>query len=197
MNLTDATAQLRQAIARFVSLTDTEWAMIEPHLRLGTIQKHQLFAEEGQVANTVALVLDGAFRQFYTKDGEEKTTYFFFDGHFLSAYISCISQRPSLVTIEALTNGQYVAFPYTVLLNLFDQSLNWQKFGRLISEYALQGLEDRVVGLLTQSPEERYIALLESNKKKIIERIPQHYIANYLGITPVSLSRIRARVMRQ
>jgi CRP-like cAMP-binding protein len=73
----------------------------------------------------------------------------------------------------------------------------WQKFGRLIAEYATIGLEERMVSLLMQSPEERYVELLKSNKKKIIERIPQHYIANYLGITPVSMSRIRNRLAKR
>jgi CRP-like cAMP-binding protein len=59
------------------------------------------------------------------------------------------------------------------------------------------GLEERMVSLLLQSPEERYVDLLNSNKNKIIERIPQHYIANYLGITPVSMSRIRKRLLKK
>ncbi|MBO0930882.1 Crp/Fnr family transcriptional regulator [Fibrella aquatilis] len=186
----------RTALARFAPLTEADWAMLEPHLRVEAIQKHQYFAETGKQATTIAFVLTGSFRQYYLKDGDERTTYFYFEGHLMSAYFSCISQQPSLLTIEALTAGSYVVFPYTVLADLYERSPAWQKFGRLLNEYIAMGLEDRMVGLLTQSPEERYLALLGSNKKKIIERIPQHYIANYLGITPVSLSRIRARVMK-
>lgn len=194
---TDAFLFLRQHIERFTPLSDVEWAMLTPHLRIKTIQKHQFFAEEGKVANEVALVLEGSFRHFYTNDGEEKTTYFYFEGHFLSAYMSCITRTPSRMTIEALSPARYIVFSYDVLLNLFERSITWQKFGRLISEYIVIGLEDRMVSLLTQSPEARYLALLESNKKKILDRIPQHYVANYLGITPVSLSRIRNRIMRR
>lgn len=194
MNSIADLSPLRRAIEQFTALTDTDWAMLEPHLRIEVIQKHALFAEEGKRADTVALVLEGSFRQFYTKDGDEKTTYFYFDNHLMSAYISCFTGQPSLLSIEALSSGRYIVFPYGVLLDLFERSMAWQRFGRLISEYALKGLEERMVSLLTQSPEERYLSLLESNKKKIIERIPQQYIANYLGITPVSLSRIRARV---
>lgn len=73
----------------------------------------------------------------------------------------------------------------------------WQKFGRLIAECLAIGLEERMVGLLMLSPEERYMELIKGNKKKIIERVPQHYIANYLGITPVSMSRIRNRVIKK
>ncbi|RYF68474.1 MAG: Crp/Fnr family transcriptional regulator [Cytophagaceae bacterium] len=188
---------LRQQIERFTPLSDEEWAMLTPHLRVVTIQKHQLFAEEGKLADEVALVLEGSFRQFYTTDGEEKTTYFYFENHLMSAYMSCLTKLPSRMTIEALTNARYVVFPYTVLADLFERSLAWQKFGRLIAEYIAIGLEDRMVGLLTLSPEARYLELLTSNKKKILDRIPQHYIANYLGITPVSLSRIRNRIMRR
>ncbi len=183
-------------MTRFAPLTDVDWAMLKPHLRVETVQKHHYFANFGKQATTIAFVLAGAFRQYYLKEGNEETTYFYFEGHLMSAYFSCISQQPSLMTIEALTAGSYIVFPYAVLLDLYTRSPAWQTFGRLLSEYIAMGLEERMVGLLTQSPEERYITLLEGNKKKIIERIPQHYIASYLGITPVSLSRIRARVMK-
>jgi CRP-like cAMP-binding protein len=59
------------------------------------------------------------------------------------------------------------------------------------------GLEERMAGLLMLSPEERYQQLLNSNKQKILERLPQHLVANYLGITPVSLSRIRNRIQKK
>jgi CRP-like cAMP-binding protein len=114
----------------------------------------------------------------------------------MSAYMSCLTGQPSLVTIEALSAGSYLSFSYAALAGLFEQRMAWQKFGRLLAEYLSLGLEERMVSLLLLSPEERYRALLTGNKKKILERVPQHYIANYLGMTPVSLSRIRNRVAR-
>ena len=182
---------------QFVTLTDSDWELLEPHLTVSTIKKHELFAEEGRVSGEVAFVIEGMFRQFYTKDGDERTTYFFFEHHFLSAYISCLTGKPSLVTIEALSDSTCISFPYSVLHGLFEQHMVWQKFGRLIAEYLTIGLEERMASLLLLSPEERYLDLLEGNKKKILERVPQHYIANYLGITPVSMSRIRNRILRK
>lgn len=73
------------------------------------------------------------FRQYYTKDGEEKTTYFFFEQHFISAYISCITCKPSLVTIEALSDASYVSFSFTKMNEILNSSMAWQKFGRLIA----------------------------------------------------------------
>jgi CRP-like cAMP-binding protein len=197
ITLNEASLLLQKQIEAFVKLSDDDWQLLLPHLELKTIRKNQLFIQEGKKEQRIGFVLDGMFRQYYTKDGEEKTTYFFFEHHFISSYISCITGKPSLISIEALSDGVYLSFPYNVLLQLFEQSRTWQKFGRLMAEYLTVGLEERMVGLLLQSPEERYLELLSSNKQKIIERIPQHYIANYLGITPVSMSRIRNRVLKK
>jgi CRP-like cAMP-binding protein len=188
---------LRKQVEGMVKLSDEDWALLVPHLRLKTIAKNNVFISEGRKANELGLVLDGSFRQYYTKGGEEKTTYFFFEPHFIGSYISCITGKPSMVTIEALSNARYISFSYTALLDVFEKSMAWQKFGRLIAEYLCVGLEERMVSLLLQSPEERYIDLLNSHKTKITERIPQHYIANYLGITPVSMSRIRRRIQKK
>jgi CRP-like cAMP-binding protein len=188
---------LRKQIQNFLPITYADWDMLTPFLELKHLRKGGLFIAEGKKANEIGLVINGMLRQFYTKDVEEKTTYFFFEPHFISAYISCISGNPSLITIEALSDVTYVSFPFTTMQALFETSMAWQKFGRLIAEYAMIGLEERMVSLLLQSPEERYIDLLNSNKSKIIERIPQHYIANYLGITPVSMSRIRKRLLNK
>ena len=191
-----ACSLLRTHIEAFVKIPDDDWDLLLPYLTLSTLGKNQFFIQEGKKETRVGFVIDGMLRQFYTKDGEEKTTYFFFENHLMTSYVSCITGKPSLISIEALSKVLYLSFPYKTLQELFDKSMAWQKFGRLIAEYLGIGLEERMVSLLLQSPEERYIDLLNSNKKKIIERIPQHYIANYLGITAVSMSRIRNRILK-
>lgn len=187
-------AALRKAIHRFLPLGEEDWQLLVPHLEVVPLKKHENFAQEGKKSNTIGFLLEGSMRHYYTRDGEERTTYFYFENHFVASYISCITGKPSLLSIEALTDCRLLVFSYTVLKKLYDQSHAWERFGRLMAEYLAMGLEERMVGLLMLSPEERYEALLQSGKKKIIERIPQHFIANYLGITPVSLSRIRGRL---
>lgn len=191
------TQLLFAAIARFIPLSAQEQALLLPHLEVRRLSRHELFATEGKVADEVGFVLEGDMRHYYTRDGEQKTTYFYFEQHFVSSYISCMTGKPSLLTIEALTGCRLLVFPYRVLLQLFDQSPAWERFGRLLAEYLAIGLEERMSDLLLLSPEERYLQLLQGNKQKIITRIPQHYIASYLGITPVSLSRIRNRLMKK
>ncbi|TDH24564.1 Crp/Fnr family transcriptional regulator [Segetibacter sp. 3557_3] len=188
--------KLRAAIERFVTLSSEDWLLLEKALSIRTIKKNGLFATEGKKATEVGFLLEGNMRHYYTKDGEEKTTYFYFENHFVAAYISCITQQPSQLSIEALTDCTMLVFPYQTLVELYAISHTWERFGRLLAEYLAIGLEERMVALLMQTPEERYRQLLEGNKQKIIERIPQHLIASYLGITPVSLSRIRNRTIK-
>jgi CRP-like cAMP-binding protein len=186
-------SQLRTAFSRFVPLNDEDWHLLEPYLELRVLKKHELFAEEGKAARDIGFVLEGNLRHYYTRDGEEKTTYFYFENHLVASYISCIRKEPSQLTIEALTDCRLLTFPYAALQKLYEQSHTWERFGRLVAEYLAAGLEERMTGLLLLSPQERYEALLQGKKEKILERIPQHYIASYLGVTPVSLSRIRNR----
>ncbi|MBO9566953.1 MAG: Crp/Fnr family transcriptional regulator [Niastella sp.] len=185
---------LRTAIQRFVSLSEEEWTMLTPALQYRDLARGGDWIREGQKELHVGMVLEGNMRHYYTRDGEEKTTYFYFENHLVSSYFSAITGKPSELTIEALTDSRLLTFPYAHLKSLYDRSPKWERFGRLLAEYVAMGLEERMAGLLMMSPEERYLQLLQGNKQKIIGRIPQHYIANYLGITPVSLSRIRKRL---
>lgn len=185
---------MRQYIERFVRLTDAEWAALESQLYTRCFQKKDLFTREGELEDEIGLVTGGSFRHYYIRDGEEKTTYFYFENHLVSSYISILQQQPSLLTIEALEDSEVLCFSAATLQELYKTYPVYQVFGRKVAEYLAVGLEVRMVSLLLDSPEERYVELLKGNKKKITERIPQHHIASYLGITPVSLSRIRNRI---
>jgi CRP-like cAMP-binding protein len=181
-------------VAEMATLSPADKELVIPHLALKKLKKGSCFIREGRVGTEAGLVLQGALRQFYRHNGEEKSTYFFFEGHLICAYISCITGKPSLVSIEALTEVEYVSVPYRTLLQAYAASMAWQQFGRLVAEYQVVGLEQRMATLLFETPEQRYRKMLATGTNKIIERIPQQYIANYLGITPVSMSRIRKRI---
>ncbi len=190
-------AQLRKIITDYTEMPDADWALIAPYLREKAIARGERWVTEGEKAKDVGMILNGSMRHYYTKQDEEKTTYFYFENAMVSAYISCITGNASALSIEALTDTRLVLFPYARMKEAYKTSIAWERFGRMIAEWAMMGLEDRMVSLLTQTPEERYLALLQSTKTKITERIPQHLIANYLGITPVSLSRIRNRIHKK
>ena len=183
-------------LRRFVpTLTEAEWQLLAGAVRPCHLARGQHFVQAGEYRPEIALVLRGNCRLYYLRpSGEERTTYFFFENHFLADYPGCLTGRPSQLSIQALTDCELVVFDYAVLRGLYDQLPVYERFGRLVAEYHLLGTDARLVEQLTLSPEARYRQLLRSGKTKILERVPQHLVANYLGITPVSLSRIRARV---
>lgn len=192
--LETASKHLRQHIEQFVRLTDEEWSALQQHFRLKHIPKRTVFVQAGEVSKLVGFVVQGSLRQFYiTTDGDERTTYFFFEGALVGGYVSFVAAKPSPVAIEAMEDAQILVFPYSALEDLYKRFTAWERFGRKLAEYLVVGLEERLVEHLMYSPEERYQRLTASHRTKILERVPQQYVASYLGITPVSLSRIRGR----
>lgn len=83
--LPESALRLRQHLIQFVFLSEEDWNLLVPHLRLVPLARHAVFTEQGRVAADVAFVLEGMFRQYYTKDGEERTSYFFFEVQLMGA----------------------------------------------------------------------------------------------------------------
>jgi CRP-like cAMP-binding protein len=194
INIEELSSLFRQHIRQFGTFTDAEWAALQSHITIVQLPKREQFVRIGETSGVVGFVVRGSLRQYYiTGDGDERTTYFFFEGALVAGYISLVGKRPSLVAIEAMEDAQLLTFPYAVLESLYNSVPAWERFGRNVAEYLVLGLEERLIEHLMYSPEERYHRLLASNRTKIMERVPQQYVASYLGITPVSLSRIRAR----
>ena len=195
---TSAALQIfREQLKQYVEFNEAEWILFTQHLSFSSLKKKRNFAEYGQVCDKVGFILKGSVRYFHVKDGEEITSYFSFENEFLSSYKSYLTGQPGYVYVQALEDTKMITFTRKDM----DQMLNnpmlaykMERFGRLIAEHYLICYDDRVTAFVTQTPEERYLQLL-STGREILQRMPQHYIANYLGITPVSLSRIRKRIL--
>lgn len=187
----------RNYLKSFVSFSDEEWTVFSERLYLKHLKKKDLFVESGHICKEVGFILTGSLRYLHVKDGAEITAYFSFENDLASSYKSFLTQKASLVSVEATENTELIVFSYSdykILLHDSRVMLRMEQFGRMVAEALICCYEDRVFSFVTQTPEERYLQLLKSGKD-ILNRIPQHYIANYLGITPVSLSRIRKRIV--
>ncbi len=185
---------LKKRFRRFAPLSEEDFEVLLPHVSLATMPAGALLVQEGKRASGIGFLLAGSMRHYYTHEGLERTTYFYFEGHLVSDYLGCLAGTPAQLTIESLTPCRLLQFPYTCLEMLFKEHHAWEHFGRRLAEYIAMGLEERMKTLLFLSAEARYKLLLAGGKEKIMARIPQHYVASYLGITPVSLSRIRSRL---
>ncbi len=198
MDTLTALQKFREHVESYVPVNDMEWRALAPHLEVSTLKKKKYFAEPGKICNHIGLVVKGAVRYFLVKDGEEITGYFSFENELLSSYKSFLTRQPGENYIQALEDCHIVTLSYKAMQQLYDDALigkKMERFSRLIAEHYLICYEDRVSAFITQTPEERYNKLLETGGD-VLQRIPQHYIANFLGITPVSLSRIRRRIMK-
>jgi len=188
----------RQQLEKYVIFDEAEWAAFKDHVNFKTLKKKKHFAEPGTVCTEFGFIVSGSVRYYHVKDGEEITGYFSFENEYVSSYKSYLTQTPALSYIQALEDTILVTINHKNMQLMLANPLlayKMERFGRLLSEHYLICYEDRVSSFITKSPEERYLDLLNTGME-ILQRMPQHYIAHFLGITPVSLSRIRRRIMK-
>lgn len=154
-----------------------------------------IILEEGKISNECFFIIKGCIRSYYLKDGEEKTTEFYTEEQAVipsaygnktpsEYYLECIEDTIAGVGTPELETEMYQKFPQLESLN------------RALGEAIMAKTQNTFAEYKMASPEERYLALLK-NRPDLVQRAPQHQIANYLGIKPESLSRIRKRIMNQ
>jgi len=197
MDTLNALNIFRQQIEKYVVFNEAEWIVFQQHLNFRSLKKKQNLTQPGSVCNDISFIISGAVRYFYVKDGEEITGYFSFENEFVGSYKSFLTQLPGINYLQALEDTQLINISYQHLQQMLANPMlayKMERFGRLIAEHYLICYEDRVASFINHTPEERYLQLL-STGQEILQRMPQHYIAHFLGITPVSLSRIRRRVL--
>jgi CRP-like cAMP-binding protein len=175
------------------SLTEEEMVFFISKLEHRTIVKHDFFVKEGQVCREMAMILKGSFRLFFTYRDREQTGHFMFEGQWIGDYESFLTKKPAANNVEALEDSEILCLSYDSMQQLYKLGAHYEKFGRLIAEYIYIVAMNEYKSLLLKTAEERYIDLLNT-QPHILERLPQHYIASYLGIQAPSLSRIRNKL---
>jgi len=160
------------------------------------VKKKTAILKSGKIAKEVYLVIEGCLRLYYEKDGEDLSAYFFTEGMFAGAYDSFTSQQPSRHSIEAIEDSTVLVISYVDWMTLFAEFPWMNEFVRKVIEQRFIALHQLFTSYILDSPEERYMHLLK-NYPDLINRVPQHQLATFLGITPVSLSRIRNRVSKK
>lgn len=183
------------AIKELTGFSDSEIEVLLQYFEVKKIKKKTIVLNAGETAKEVYYISSGCLRLFYQKDGTDISAYFFTDNMFAGAYDSFTTQQPSRLYIETLEDCEVFAISLQSFQTLFAE------FPRM-SEFVFKILQERFVSLhnlytsqILDSPEERYLNL-QKERPDLIQRIPQHHLATYLGITPVSLSRIRARLLK-
>jgi len=155
--------------------------------------KGEHILEQGKVEHYMIFLYEGTIRAYQNKEGEEISLDFRFSGQMITAYTSYISQKPSPVAIDALKDCKVMKIHRNDVNNLFDKYHEFERLGRLMSEYFYLRRVEREIEILAHNAEERYKHLLEKHPE-LVREIPVKYLASYLGIQKQSLSRIRAKI---
>jgi len=148
---------------------------------------------EGEMARYMYFIREGCLRLWFNKDGKDITFQFFFENQAVSSIESFIDGKPSLFSLESIEPSRIIAVSKKdfsqMLQDLPELNENFQKIViQRLGHYARLFLSR-----IKDSPMERYIDLV-NNHPHVADRVPQHYIASYLGITAVSLSRLKKRL---
>ena len=154
--------------------------------------KGDLLQPIGHTCRTYYFLLSGIARIFYFKNETDITEHFAFENNFVVRFESLYTGRPSSKAIELLESSEVLSINALGLNKLFDSSPRIERVFRKIGEAAHVSTINRIESLQFHTAEERYNALLEE-QPDVVLRVPQKFIASYLGITPVSLSRIRGK----
>lgn len=182
-------------ISKYITLTEDEKNALLSLNLFHSFKKGTILLKEGQISKDSYFVLKGCIRTYYLIDGEEKSTAFYTEMDVLTPpcvinktpseyYISCIED--TILTVSNSDMGVEV-------------NSKFPKFDimcKVLSEELLAKQRIDFDEFKTSSPEQRYLNLLQK-RPDLIQRVPQHYLASYLGIKPQSLSRLRARIFEK
>ncbi|MGF1637073.1 MAG: Crp/Fnr family transcriptional regulator [Cyclobacteriaceae bacterium] len=174
-------------------LTEKDCSLFEPFLKYKIFEAKEHFLRIEKICHEIGFINKGCFRTYYLADGKEINTHFAFENEFVTDYDSFLQEKPSRYFIQALENSEIVTFNLSALQNAYNESQNWERFGRIIAEQSYKLTTQRVESFLFLNGEQRYLDLLK-NQPHIFDRIPQYHIASYLGLERESLSRLRKKV---
>ena len=177
-------------------MTGFEYSNIDKEFSLNTdnlyVPSKTVLLEEGKVADKLYLIRKGCLRLFFYNEGKDITFQFFFEGNFVASFDSLHKRTPSLFYLESIEPTELTVIKrddfYTLINNDFSLRKLYEE--KLIDRF--HTYQQLFLSRIKNTPQQRYEELLKEYPD-IVKRIPQHYIASYLGITPVSLSRIRNR----
>ncbi len=158
--------------------------------RFDIIKKNSFISKEGLLCDRLAFIRTGLMRSFYNIKGKDTTTYFLGPGSIAVAMSSFIEMKPAFENIQAIEDSEVLFLSKENLELLYHKSWKWQQTGRTIIEKYYVIMEKRSITLQTQSAKERYDMLMQEHPGLLL-KVPLHYVASYLGISPETLSRIR------
>ena len=185
-------------ISRYVSFTETELATFNSLLEYKKVPKKTILLHEGEMCNFEAFVIKGCIRKYYIDtNGFEVILQFAIENAWVSDIsFSIYEDKPSQLFIETLEDCELFLFSPETKEALFAKAPRFERAFRILMQRNLSVTQNRLFNTISKTATEKYLEFLE-HYPTIPQRVAQHYIASYLGISPEFLSKIRARLSKQ
>jgi CRP-like cAMP-binding protein len=176
-----------------VTLTKEEEEIIKIHLTPKKLRKKQYLLQEGDVNKFVAFVEKGVLRSYTIDDkGGEHIIQFALEGWLISDLQSFTTGNPATQTIDAIEDCELIMISRAANETLIETLPKYERWLRLQITGGYIALQRRLNSIISLSLDERYTCLSELYPD-VIQRVPQHMIASYMGLTPETLSRMRKK----
>ncbi len=189
--------EYKDKISELLPFSEIDFEKVVNHVVVKDVPAGTILLSEGDIATKLFLVVNGCLRAYFIKEsGIEITAQFFIEDQMVASFESAMTETPSRLYIDAIEDSTIGII----------QKKHFEKMIREpgpVRDHFNRFLISRLIYYMNQyasfildNPETRYKKLLQNNPK-LVSRLPQQYIASYLGITPVSLSRIKTRLRKQ
>ena len=175
-----------------MDIDKSSWQNLMPNAKKVELHKKQVVLQEGEISKAIIYVETGCLRSWYNHDGKDVSLQFFLEGQMVSSLENFKLGLPSQFTLEALLPSTVYILPKDEFEQLLTESIVMKDLVLDMTSAQLIHYQHLFLSRIKDSPQQRYEALVKE-QPELIKLIPQHYIASYLGITSVSLSRIRCR----
>lgn len=185
---------LKDYCRRILPFTDEELGAVDEYFVEKTFKRRELLLEAPRTCRHLFFIVKGSVRYFRIKeDGSETTCDISLDNQWATEFVSFTSSAPAHLSLQALEETTVYCIDKAHLYALYKAFARYETFGRLITERILQQSIDTSVSLASQKPEERFKHLMQT-RAELFQRVPRKFIANLLGISPESLSRLQKRI---
>ena len=188
--------KLKKYCSSVVSLTELELKLIDNYFEQHQLNKKELLLKDGAGCDFIGFVAEGSIRHFHIKDGVERTCDISLEQSWVTDFQSFTYSTEAIMNLQALEPTIIFLVRKDNLFKLYTECPKYETFGRVMAENIAQRATEIAMSLSSDKPEERFNKLL-NKRLDLFQRVPQKYIANFLGVSPESLSRIRKRVLQK
>lgn len=189
--------QIRQVIKQMIDVSEDELKALLYQTFTKTFKRQETVSRPNSIPSEIFFINTGLIRIIITdNEGIEHTVHFALENQFIADYSNFMQKQLSPYALQATEETQVVVLPRSAIEWGYKNLKEGQKLGRLIAEYYFIYQDNRIKNLYARTPKQRYDSITDVFSN-IHNRVPQHMIASYLGITPVHLSRLKKNEIKK